>query len=64
MLLQKLLQGFASDIERIADRGEPSTTELHFVANALSNLADAVGDGKFEALHRRPEADTSPDEDC
>jgi len=47
MMLKKLLQDFASDIERIAQQDKPSPIELLFIANALNNLAQAAGEEKF-----------------
>lgn len=48
MLLKELLHNFASEIERIASQDDMDSHELHFIANALGNLAEAVGSGKFE----------------
>lgn len=54
MTIQKVLQCAASDLTRIANQDDPNTDELHLVANALSNLAEAIEEGKFGRPWPRP----------
>jgi len=53
-MIQEILQRAASDIQRLAEQDEPSKAELHLIANALSNLAEAVREGKFDRSRPRP----------
>jgi len=60
MMLQEILRHTASDLSRIANQDHPSSVELHFISNALGNLAEAIDDGKFDRARPRLGGAPSP----